>query len=145
MMSEPVPTVHGDDGRGDAHTVTRDDTAPHRVISSDVLLAGRSQLAIRAGPLLAAHGIVAYAAIIAYALVGHAHLRTRWRVRGLRSAGLWLGAAVALLAVTGLGFYYVASETAIPYLRWAHVAAGVLLPFGMALHIARGRRVTRRS
>ena len=93
------------------------------------------------GPLLAVHGIAAYAALFAYGLVGHAHVRTGWRVPSLRSAGLLLCVAIALLALTALGFYYVATESYIPYLRWTHVAAGVLLPCWLALHIVRGRRV----
>jgi hypothetical protein len=98
-----------------------------------------------AGPLLAAHGIAAYAALIAYALVGHAHMRTGWRVPMLRGAGLWLCATIGALALTGLGFYYVAAEGAIPYLRWTHVAIGVLLPCCLALHIVRGRQATRQT
>ena len=97
-----------------------------------------------AGSLLAIHGIAAYAALVAYALVGHAHLRTGWRVPALRTAALALLTTIAVLAVTGIGFYYVASEDAMPLIRWTHVAAGALLPCWLALHIVRGRRVTRR-
>jgi hypothetical protein len=95
-----------------------------------------------AGPLLIAHGVAAYAALFAYALVGHAHIRTGWRVPKLRGAAFWLCALVAVLAITGLGLYYVATESAIPLLRWMHVAAGMLLPCWLAFHIARGRRAT---
>ena len=96
-----------------------------------------------AGPLLAVHGIAGYAALFACALVGHAHMRTGWRVPALRSAAFWLCASLAVLALTGLGFYYVATEGVIPFLRWTHVAAGCVLPCWLALHIVRGRRVTR--
>ena len=95
-----------------------------------------------AGALLMVHGAAAYIALIAYALVGQVHLRTGWRVPTLRSAGLVLCATIALLTLTGLGFYYVAAEPAIPYLRWSHVGAGVILPCWLALHILRGRRAT---
>ena len=94
-----------------------------------------------AGPLLALHGIAAYLALFAFALVGHVHLRTGWRVPALRGGATWLCSTIAFLALTGLGFYYVATESAIPVLRWTHVAAGVLLPCWLALHIVRGRRV----
>ena len=97
-----------------------------------------------AGPLLAAHGIAAYVALVVYALVGHAHLRTGWRVPMLRSAGIALLSTLTVLALTGIGFYYVAAEDAVPVIRWTHVAAGALLPCWLALHIVRGRRVTRR-
>ncbi len=97
-----------------------------------------------AGTMLAAHGIAAYAALFAFALVGHVHMRTGWRVPALRSGAAWLCATIAVLALTGLGFYYVATESAVPFLRWTHVAAGVLLPGGLALHIMRGRRASGR-
>ena len=96
-----------------------------------------------AGPLLAIHGITAYASLLAYALVGHAHLRTGWRVPALRSAGLALLVTLGALALTGIGFYYVAAEATVPFIRWTHVGAGALLPCWLTLHIVRGRRVTR--
>jgi hypothetical protein len=95
-----------------------------------------------AGPLLAAHGIAAYAALVAYALVGHAHLRIGWRGPALRSAGFVLAVTIAVLALTGIGFSCVSFEDAMPSLRWAHVAAETLLPGSLALHIVRGRHVT---
>jgi hypothetical protein len=98
-----------------------------------------------AGPLLAIHGVAAYAALFAYALVGHAHMRAGWRIPALRAAAWWLLASIAILALTGLGLYYVPSETTVVILRWGHVAAGVALPCWLVLHISRGRRETRRS
>jgi hypothetical protein len=97
-----------------------------------------------AGPLLAVHGVAAYAALFAYALVGHTHIRAGWRVPVLRAAASWLLASVAVLALTGLGLYYVPSENAVEFLRWGHVAAGAGLPFCLLLHITRGRREARR-
>ncbi len=97
-----------------------------------------------AGTLLLVHGVAAYAALLAYALVGHAHLRTGWRVPQLRNVALVLCVTIGVLALTGLGFYYLAAEAALPFLRWSHVAAGVILPCWLALHIVRGRHVTRR-
>jgi len=96
-----------------------------------------------AGALLAAHGIAAYAALVAYAFVGHAHVRTGWRAPALRTAGAWLGASIFVLFVTGLVFYYVAQEEAIPFARWTHVVAGVALPVVLAVHIRNGRRAAR--
>jgi hypothetical protein len=97
-----------------------------------------------AGTMLALHGIAAYAALFAFALVGHVHMRTGWRVPSLRVGAFWMCATIAVLALTGLGFYYVATESVIPYLRWTHVAAGILFPGWLALHIVRGRQVTGR-
>ena len=96
------------------------------------------------GPLLAVHGIVAYLAVFAYALVGHVHVRAGWRVPVLRPVAFWMLASIAALALTGLGLYY-AGERQFPYFRWTHVAAGALLPLLLYLHIKRGRREARRS
>ena len=98
-----------------------------------------------AGTLLMLHGVAAYAALLAFALVGHVHLRTGWRVPELRSAATVLCTAIAFLALTGLGFYYIAADAALPLLRWSHVATGAILPCWLALHIARGRRITGRQ
>ena len=97
-----------------------------------------------AGTALAVHGIAAQAALVVFALVGHAHLRAGWRVVAQRGAGVGLIFALSLLLLTGLGFYYSANESALPWLRWTHVGAGVALPVVLAWHIVRGRRrVTR--
>ena len=98
-----------------------------------------------AGPLMTVHGVCAYAALLVYALVGQVHMRTGWQVPSLRSAAFWLSAMIVVLAITGVGLYYVSSESAVPLLRWAHVAAGLALPGWLVLHILRGRRVARRT
>lgn len=98
-----------------------------------------------AGPLLAAHGIAAQLALLSFGLVGQAHLRTGWRLPAMRTVAFGLGTALLALVITGLGFYYVASEAAMIWLRWTHVAAGAALPAVLALHIRRARRLARRG
>jgi hypothetical protein len=93
------------------------------------------------GPLLMWHGIAAYAGIGLVGLVGQAHLRTGWRTPALRPLGVLLCAALVLLIATGLGFYYGGNDALLPWLRWSHVALGVLMPVALAWHIKRGRRV----
>jgi len=94
-----------------------------------------------AGPALAIHGIAAQAALVAYALVGQAHLRAGWRTVAQRRAGVGLALAVLLLMSSGLGFYYGANEAALPWLRWSHVAIGTALPVLLGWHVRRGRRL----
>lgn len=93
-----------------------------------------------AGTALAVHGIAAQLALVVFALVGQAHLRAGWRMARQRRSGAGVGVALALLLLTGLGFYYSANEAALPWLRWSHVAAGVLLSGLVAWHTARVRR-----
>lgn len=94
-----------------------------------------------AGPLLALHGILAYAGLVLCALVGQMHLRVGWRRPEVRRRAVLLVATLLALALSGLGFYYAADEALLPWLRWPHVASGLLLPAALALHVARGRRV----
>jgi hypothetical protein len=91
------------------------------------------------GPLLAVHGVCAYLALVGCALVGQVHLRIGWRQPAARAAALTLGMALLVLMATGLGFYYVANEAATPWLRWSHVAAGLLMPVALQWHRIRGR------
>lgn len=98
-----------------------------------------------AGTLLMWHGVAAYAALVACALVGQTHLRIGWRLPSQRVAGVMLTTSLLGLAVGGLGFYYVATEAVMPWLRWSHVALGLLLPAGLAWHIVRGRRLLHRD
>jgi hypothetical protein len=97
-----------------------------------------------AGPLRALHGVLAYAALLLCALVGQAHLRVGWRRPEVRRRALLLVGTLLALAASGLGFYYAADEELLPWLRWPHVALGLLLPAALALHVARGRRLSRR-
>jgi len=96
-----------------------------------------------AGPMLAVHGIAAQLALIVFALVGQGHLRAGWRVGAQRATGATLGTAIGLLALTGLGFYYSASEAALPWLRWSHVAIGIALPALLVWHASRARQARR--
>lgn len=96
-----------------------------------------------AGAALTVHGIAAQAALVAFALVGHAHLRAGWRAREQRPSGLGVGLALLLLAATGLGFYYSANEAALPWVRWSHAAIGAALPALVARHAARAWRLRR--
>lgn len=97
------------------------------------------------GALLTIHGIAAYAALTAYALVGHAHLRIGWRNPALRPMATALVTSLLVLAATGLGLYYAAGDEARAWSRWTHVAAGMAMPVVLALHIRNGRRAARRA
>jgi hypothetical protein len=96
-----------------------------------------------AGPLLAVHGSLAYAGLLLYALVGQTHLRVGWRRRDIHRRAVLLVGALLALALSGLGLYYLADDVLLPWLRWSHVTAGALLPLALALHVARGRRMSR--
>jgi hypothetical protein len=95
------------------------------------------------GPLLALHGVAAHAALVLCALVGQIHLSVGWRRPEVRRRALLLVTTLLLLAVSGLGFYYAADEQLMPWFRWSHVGFGLLLPVALALHVARGRRLSR--
>jgi len=92
-----------------------------------------------AGTLLMAHGVAAYIGLFACALAGHAHIRVGWHTTRMRPVGTLLLVALALLTTTGLVFYYSGNDQVVEVSRWAHVAAGVVLPLVLLVHILAGR------
>lgn len=58
--------------------------------------------------------------------------RERHRLSGGTMVGLWLG-----LALSGYGLYYLADEGWRELADWAHIALGLVLPLGLAVHVLR--------
>ena len=54
-----------------------------------------------------------------------------------------MAALNATLIVTAFGLYYLGSETLRPWIRWTHIAAGLVLALWLPLHIWLGRRQLR--
>src|SRR4029077_1191872 len=68
------------------------------------------------------------------------HIRRTWTSRRNRFAGTVMVAINALLIVTAFGLYYAGSETLRPWINDAHIAAGLLLPVLILIHVVLGRR-----
>lgn len=96
-----------------------------------------------AGPVLAAHGALAWVAAVVIGSLLPLHVRGAWRARRNRRSGVstlvWNGA----LIVTGWLLYYSGSETLRAGVAWTHLGLGVTLPWVVAFHVVSGRRRTR--
>ncbi|MEW6705417.1 MAG: hypothetical protein AB1430_11245 [Pseudomonadota bacterium] len=94
--------------------------------------------------VVALHAALALLAMLFVGALWSVHMRSGWRRRRSKASGLLLALATLLLALTGLGIYYLADE------QWANVAAFVHLVAGLALlvpfvwHVAAGQRLRRR-
>ena len=62
-------------------------------------------------PLMAVHGVLAVIGIFLFGWIAGSHIGDHWQRRIRRITGLALIGLVAVLAATGLGSYYLTSET----------------------------------
>lgn len=76
--------------------------------------------------LLVTHGVLALVATFFIGWVAGTHIGEHWRRRLNRTSGLTLIALFALLAVTGLGSYYLTSDSWRSGTALVHETAGVL-------------------
>lgn len=90
--------------------------------------------------LLSGHGVLAYAFLVAAAMLVPVHMRLGWNARRNRSSGLSLVAIGLFLTVTGLLLYYASAEALRSLASTLHWVAGLLLPALLVLHLVRGKR-----
>ncbi|MDP2228984.1 MAG: hypothetical protein Q8J78_16080 [Moraxellaceae bacterium] len=90
---------------------------------------------------MALHGTVAMVALILLGMIGQAHVLPRWQGLRNRRSGIWLGAVLALLALSGAGLYYLRGDTVRDFNEWLHLATGFVLPILLCWH-ARERQRT---
>lgn len=89
--------------------------------------------------LLMAHGVLAYAFLVAAAMLLPVHVRLGWNAARNRKSGLLLVSIAAVLAITGLGLYYLSAETLRSLSSTAHWVIGLALPIGLIVHVLRGK------
>jgi hypothetical protein len=89
---------------------------------------------------LAIHGIAGAAALFVFGSLLVPHILRAWTVGRNRFSGSTVAAALAVLAATGLGLYYVADDGAREAIGLAHWVLGLASPALLALHVASGRR-----
>jgi hypothetical protein len=85
------------------------------------------------------HGLSSALFLVAFGSVLPLHVRRAWAVRRNRTSGTLFLSTLALLALSGVGLYYVGGETARTLLSALHWVVGLGLPPLMAWHIWRGR------
>lgn len=90
--------------------------------------------------LMRLHGLLALPALLGLGALLPMHVWPAWRPRRRRTSGLVLLAACAVLALGGWALYYVADETARPWLSVSHWVLGLALPALVLTHILGARR-----
>jgi hypothetical protein len=90
--------------------------------------------------LLMIHGGAAMVLLLLLGALFPVHIRRTWASRRNRFAGTVMVTINALLIVTAFGLYYAGSETLRPWISDAHIAAGLLLPVLILVHVVLGRR-----
>ncbi len=90
--------------------------------------------------LLALHGLAAYLFLVVCGSFGPRHIRRALAARANRTSGLLTVAAVAVLAASGWGLYYLGDEGWREAARLVHDSLGFVLPVGLLVHALLGRR-----
>lgn len=88
---------------------------------------------------LRAHGLFAFAALIALGSVLPVHARGAWERKRNRRTGVAMKFWMLWLAATGYTLYYFSSESNESWLPMLHWAAGLALPLMLVWHVRRGR------
>jgi hypothetical protein len=89
------------------------------------------------------HGAAAMLALVVVGSLLPIHLRRGWHQRRNLPLGIMLSSVLLLLTLTGYALYYVGSEDARPWIGVLHWGIGMLAPFALVWHIARGRTAAR--
>jgi hypothetical protein len=95
--------------------------------------------------MLRAHGAAAMLALIVFGSMLASHVPAAWALRRNLASGVWMFAAMALLAATGWLLYYASGEWARAWVSYVHMAVGVAGPLALAWHLAYRRRIARLS
>ena len=94
-------------------------------------------------PALVLHGVAAAVMLWLFGLLWLAHVRRAWHARRNRRSGGTMATLLALLALSGLGLYYVGNDNARDWIGTAHWVAGFIAAAALPIHIWRGRRAVR--
>jgi len=94
--------------------------------------------------LLALHGLAALLFLVVFGSLLPNHLLRTWRAGANRASGVAAVVVASLLAVSGWVLYYGSDEGVRAAAVAAHDVVGLLLPLGLAVHVALGRRWRRR-
>ena len=89
------------------------------------------------------HGLASFVALVVIGSVLPVHARRAWQLKKNRNSGLSIKIILFWLAATGYALYYFSSEANENWLPLLHWIVGLGLPLMLALHIRRGRALSR--
>lgn len=94
--------------------------------------------------VVALHAALAFAAMLFMGALWSVHMRSGWRRHRQKTSGLLVTLPALLLALTGVGIYYLADEDLANAAAFVHLCAGLALLLPFAWHLVTGRRLRRR-
>ena len=90
--------------------------------------------------MLIAHGVAAYAALIAVGALIPVHIRAGWSIGRNLVSGATVAGALLLMSVTALGLYYLSAEGLRSLASLAHWLVGIAAVPLLVIHVVNGRR-----
>jgi hypothetical protein len=93
--------------------------------------------------MLIFHGFAAYALLIVAGALIPVHIKLGWSIRHNLKSGIAVGAALVILSFTALSLYYFSGEGLRGLTSIGHWLVGIAAVPVLAIHVIRGRAVTR--
>ena len=88
---------------------------------------------------LVAHGVVAYAFLVVAGTMIPVHVVAGWNSRRNLKSGITFASVLLLLALSGLGLYYVGGEIARQWISISHWVIGLIAVPTVLIHAVKGR------
>ena len=89
---------------------------------------------------LIAHGVIAYGFLLVAGAMVPVHMTLAWNSRRNLKSGLTLAGVLLLLAVSGLGLYYLGDEASRHWTSIVHWSVGLVAALVLLIHALIGRR-----
>jgi hypothetical protein len=94
--------------------------------------------------MAALHAVLAFAVLMFVGALWSVHMRSGWRRHRHKGSGLLVVLPTLLLALTGVGVYYLADEALSNLAALVHLVLGMPLLLPFVWHLVAGRRLRRR-
>ena len=96
-------------------------------------------------PAVVMHVLLGWLMLMLLGALWHSHIRAGWRKKLNHKSGLVISLSLLALALTGVGLYYLSSESAQLVASLLHTFLGLLLCGGFGLHYWHGRQIRQQS
>lgn len=92
-------------------------------------------------PAVVMHVLLGWLLLMLLGALWHSHIRAGWRKKLNHWSGLVMSLSLITLALTGVGLYYLSSESAQLFASLLHTFLGMLLFSGFVWHYYHGRKI----
>ncbi|MCE9686374.1 hypothetical protein LZP73_09130 [Shewanella sp. AS16] len=92
-------------------------------------------------PAVVMHVFFGWLLLMLLGALWHSHIRAGWRKRNNHHSGLLMSFSLLLLALSGIGLYYLGSEQGQLFASLLHSSLGLTLFSGFLWHYYHGRRL----